>query len=392
MKNNFFLILSPSEWSDNAVSNMQISAILSKNNKVVYVETIGTRLPKISEWRRVIGRILNFFMNNKIKKNTKGLDPLNVKIISPLAIPFHKSNFINKVNVFLIRFQLRKFLKTKEKIYIWSFSPIWENFINTIPNKFRIFHCVDALHTYDDTHNYQSLFYEALKKSDVVFTPGILLEQELIKHNSKTYMIGHGCGPKHLEPNNSNKIPEDIKNLQLNKKIVVYAGTLANWVDYKLLNYLASSNHEITFLIIGYIHPLAPIDEIKEFLENKNVIHLGYKNYDDLPSYYAVSSLGIIPYQSQNEHIQYSTPTKFFDYFSAGLQTVSTDFPAAHVYDEEFVKIAESKEEFLDMIESALIDLNADRSLRIKEYAKEHSWDNQVKKMCKIINQVENNT
>ena len=62
MKDNFFLILSPSEWSDNAVSNMQISAILSKNNKVVYVETIGTRLPKISEWRRVVGRILNFFV------------------------------------------------------------------------------------------------------------------------------------------------------------------------------------------------------------------------------------------------------------------------------------------------------------------------------------------
>ena len=96
--------------------------------------------------------------------------------------------------------------------------------------------------------------------------------------------------------------------------------------------------------------------KIKEFLENKNVIHLGYKNYDDLPSYYALSSLGIIPYQSQNEHIQYSTPTKFFDYFSSGLQTVSTDFPAAHAYDKEFVKIAESKEEFLNNLEKNIYE------------------------------------
>ena len=392
MNDKFFLVLSPSEWSDNAVSNMQISAILSKNNDVVYVETIGTRIPKFSEWRRVISRLYNSLFKSKKKGQRKGLNPINVKIVSPLALPYHNNSIVNKINVFLINKQLKNFIPKNKKIYVWSFSPIWENFINTIPNKFRIFHCVDALHTYDDSDNYKNLFYKSLKESNIVFTPGILLAKELKQHNRKTYIIGHGCGSKHLESKNSNQIPEDIKNFQLTKKTVVYAGTLANWVDYDLLNYLASSNDEITFLIIGYIHPLAPIDKIKEFLKHKNVIHLGYKNYDDLPLYYAISSLGIIPYQSQNEHIQYSTPTKFFDYFSSGLQTVSTDFPAAHAYDKEFVKVAKSKEEFLEMIENALIDLDMDRSIEIKEYAKKNSWENQVKKMCEIIDQVENDS
>ena len=69
----FFLVLSPSEWSDNAVSNMQISAILSKNNDVVYVETIGTRIPKFSEWRRVISRLYNSLFKSKKKVKEKGL-------------------------------------------------------------------------------------------------------------------------------------------------------------------------------------------------------------------------------------------------------------------------------------------------------------------------------
>ena len=33
------------------------------------------------------------------------------------------------------------------------------------------------------------------------------------------------------------------------------------------------------------------------------------------------------------------------------------------------------------MIENALIDLDMDRSIEIKEYAKKNSWENQVKKM-----------
>ena len=43
LKNRNILVLSPSEWSDNAVSNMHISSQLSLENKVVYLETIGGR-------------------------------------------------------------------------------------------------------------------------------------------------------------------------------------------------------------------------------------------------------------------------------------------------------------------------------------------------------------
>jgi len=170
----------------------------------------------------------------------------------------------------------------------------------------------------------------------------------------------------------------------------VYAGTLANWVDYDLFDYLCNSNKEIIFLIIGYIHPLAPIEKVNNFLKNSNVIHVGYKNYEELPAYYSVASLGIIPYQSDNQHIVYSTPTKFLDYFSAGLQTISTNFPAAHEYDGDYVKIANSYEEFSKLIKEQLLNQSSSSSEKIKKYAKENSWDNQVQKMLNIIEKVEN--
>ena len=112
---------------------------------------------------KVISRLYNSLFKSKKKGQRKGLNPINVKIVSPLALPYHNNSIVNKINVFLINKQLKNFIPKNKKIYVWSFSPIWENFINTIPNKFRIFHCVDALHTYDDSDNYKNLFYKSLK-------------------------------------------------------------------------------------------------------------------------------------------------------------------------------------------------------------------------------------
>ena len=53
LSNQNILVLSPSEWSDNAVSNMHISSKLSLDNNVIYFETIGGRFPKFSELGRV---------------------------------------------------------------------------------------------------------------------------------------------------------------------------------------------------------------------------------------------------------------------------------------------------------------------------------------------------
>mgnify|MGYP001367037627 CR=1 FL=1 len=61
MNNKCYLVLSAGEWNDNAVSNMQISAELSKKNSVLYVETPGRRFPKFSEYKRAIARLIRIF-------------------------------------------------------------------------------------------------------------------------------------------------------------------------------------------------------------------------------------------------------------------------------------------------------------------------------------------
>ena len=127
--NKNIIILSPSEWSQNAVSNMHIAAHLSKSNKVIYLETIGGRFPKINELGRVIFRIINFFGLSKDKKIKLGLNPENVIIESPLAIPIFNTKFFDSINKRILLFQLRNIIKKYElsELIIWCFSPKMES-------------------------------------------------------------------------------------------------------------------------------------------------------------------------------------------------------------------------------------------------------------------------
>ena len=111
LSNQNILVLSPSEWSDNAVSNMHISSKLSLDNNVIYFETIGGRFLKFSELGRVFNRLLNFFGLKKEKKIKKGLNPNNVKIFSPLVIPIFNNKVFDYFNKWILLIQVKIILK-----------------------------------------------------------------------------------------------------------------------------------------------------------------------------------------------------------------------------------------------------------------------------------------
>jgi glycosyltransferase involved in cell wall biosynthesis len=221
-----------------------------------------------------------------------------------------------------------------------------------------------------------------VRNADVVFTPGVLLERDLKSLNRATYLIGHGCGAQHLAHSDNGTPPIDIVDVP--EPRAIYAGTLANWVDYPLLIEVARRLPKVSFVLIGYVHALAPHEQVDMLISLPNVFHLGYKNYDDLPHYYRNALVGLVPYQADNEHIQYSTPTKFLDYCAAGLPMVSTRYPAAEAMGE-IATCAATPEEFAAAIQQAIADSSQEAVMGRREYARNHTWEKQVAKMSEQI-------
>lgn len=378
------LILSPSEWGDNAVSNMQIAALLSEFNTVAYIETMGGRLPRLSEVGRVFRRLKFFIIGMKTDQSNRGLDPHKTNIVSPLAIPFHGSKIISYFNTWILTWQIRRAMNRLEmtRPIIWSFSPRWEAVASKIDHEILIFHCVDSLHTYDNSEAFKRQYERTVRGASLVFTPGVLLERELSLLNSATYRIGHGCGSDHLALPCDDTVPADMVNIP--EPRAIYAGTLANWLDYELLEEVARRLPFVSFVLIGYIHALVPHIKIETLNSLRNVFLLGYKNFDELPRYYRGAVIGLVPYQAENEHIRYSTPTKFLDYCAAGLPIVSTRYPAAESMGK-IVACATTPDEFVAEINKALANNSPKVALAQKEFGRSHTWEQQVSKMCEQI-------
>ena len=86
----------------------------------------------------------------------------------------------------------------------------------------------------------------------------------------------------------------------IRKPIAIYVGTLANWVDYDLLNYVANKNKNISFVLIGYTHTMAPQSKLQELFKLDNIYYLGYKKFELLPYYIKQSDVCLVPYDQNN--------------------------------------------------------------------------------------------
>lgn len=375
------IILSATEWQDNPVSTMHIAAELSKSRKVIFVETPGRRFPKLNELGRALNRIKRF-LKRKHAPLTRGLDPQNVSILSPIAIPAPKYSIIRIINTYLLTFQLKKSLKKHAVTnpILWVFSPYWLAITKKILHQTLIFHCVDALHTYDNSKFFQNALIAVTKQANTVFTPGLLIHETLKKYNPNTHLVGHGCSNNHLTFKSTKPLAE-LNNIP--KPIAIYAGCLANWVDYDLLIHCAKQLPEVSFVLLGYIHSLAPKSKIDALLTLKNVHSFGYINYAKLPEFYAQSDVGIIPYQENNEHIYYCTPTKILDYFAARLPCVSTKYPAAEKM-KDLLFVARDHDDFVNGIKCAFSTTETTKT-KLYAYAQQHSWPAQVSKMLSAI-------
>lgn len=144
-------------------------------------------------------------------------------------------------------------------------------------------------------------------------------------------------------------VPSDIKEIiDQNKPIVGYYGAIAPWLDYELINDLATKRQDLSFVFIG--------DDYQEslgFLNMGNNVHyLGAKPYASLPQYSRWFDCATIPFK-KGEIAKSTSPLKLFEYMAMGIPTVCTrDLRECMGYD--YVYVAKTDVQFNEFIDKAI--------------------------------------
>lgn len=367
------------DWfTENKTSSHHIAEILLKQNRILYVEGSGQRVPRTS--KRDVRKIFT-----KLRKAWR--DPIKIEsnfyLYSPVVLPFHKYPIVRRINKFIIKRQILGACKRAmfNNPILWILPPHFSSIAGCLKSKGVVYYCVDeySAQTGVDEKSIREMENYLLQSATVVFTVSEELLEKKRRLNDHVYLSLHGVDVMHFGKalEGTTAVPEDITCLS--RPIVGFFGLIEQRIDLDLIGFLAQNRPNISFVFIGLISL-----DISELTKFRNIHFLGPKPYEVLPNYLKAFDVAIMPYKL-NMEMKNSNPKKLREYLAGGKPIVSVPIREVQRYGN-LVFIANSYDEFLQSIDLAISDDSDEkRDMRLKSVENE-SWEARVETISLIVN------
>lgn len=341
------LVVFSNDWDGDPLSKTHIMRILAKENRILWVNSIGNRAPKANahDLARIWRKLASF------TEGIKEVEP-NLFVLAPLAIPLYGSEAVRTTNRALLKLQVKRAMAKLgfKRPISWSFLPASAPVSGTLGEELVVYHCVDEFSAFSDTNgrHIAELEHQLLRKADLVITSAERLRESKARVNPNTVLVRHGVDYNHFvkacDP--ATPIPADIARLP--RPIIGFFGLLADWVDQDVFEAVAKAHPEGSVVILGKVAPDVDPSRLKAL---PNVHLLGRKKYEELPGYCKAFDVALMPFK-WNELTLNANPLKVREYLAAGLPCVSTALP--EVEKVGLCKLARTPEEFVARVDEAL--------------------------------------
>lgn len=380
MLNNRDFIVFSDDWGRHPSSCQHLVTNLLPHNRVLWVNTIGMRSPKLSLYD--IGRcfeVVSGWLNKKGVTKDVALPP-NLRVVSPIMIPFNNLYPVRAFNRVSTTRKLKELMigqGMKKPIVVTTF-PCTCDLVGEFNESIHVYYCVDDFTNWPGVNKQliSVMEDELIRSCDLILATSDDLCKKKVRANKKPTLLSHGVDFDHFHSALESAKPEEF--LAIPSPIIGFFGALSSWLDFDLIVSLAKARPEWSFVFIG------PADTDISVLKMLPNIHLvGRVSYERLPAYAAFFDVGIIPFKV-NDLTKSVNPLKLLEYLSCGIPVVSSPMPEvarfAHV-----VTIADGVGDFLAGIEHSLANNEqCARALR-KEVARNQSWQAVAERFSDLI-------
>lgn len=355
------------DWSGDPLSKTHLMRILARDNRVLWVNSIGYRTPTVS--KADVGRAFR-----KLQAATSPLsepEP-NIFVLNPLAIPVYGRPRIRDLNRSLLRLQVKRAMRKLgfERPINFVFNPAAAVIAGALGEEQVIYYCVDEYTEFSgvSSNSLAELEQQLLRRSELVIVSAERLYQSKVKINPRTVLIRHGVDFDHFRKAVDPKtvIPDEMAKLP--RPIIGFFGLIADWVDLELMAAVAKQYPHGSMVLIGKATTDTSVLEAVP-----NVHLLGRKPYDALPAYCKAFDVALMPFRI-NELTLNANPLKVREYLAAGLPVVSTAIPEVEVLG--LCRIGHDRDSFLREVDIALQDPGP--SVARSEAIRSESWSARV--------------
>lgn len=367
------------DWTGDPLSKTHLMRLLARDNRVLWVNSIGYRAPTASarDVRRAFKKLAA--ASQPVREVEK-----NIFVLNPLAIPAYGIRAIRSFNRSFLSLQVKRAMRGLKftRPLNWVFNPAASVIAGNLGEERLIYYCVDEYAAFAGVPAQALLDMERklLDKADLVIVSAERLLQSKSRFNPHTYLVRHGVDFDHfrtaLDP--STQVPDEIAKLP--RPILGYFGLIAKeWVDVPLLEKVAGSFPTASIVMLG-----KTTMDVSALTRFKNVHLLGRKPYQSLPAYCKGFDVALIPFPI-NEATLNSNPLKAREYLAAGLPVVSTAIPEVEVLGRCLT--ADNSDAFVEQIRHALGEPGP--NLGRSEATRQESWESRLALVCQHLASVE---
>jgi glycosyltransferase involved in cell wall biosynthesis len=356
------------DWNGDPLSKTHLMRLLARQNRVLWVNSIGYRAPTAS--RRDAARA--------IRKVLAAVSPLrrpepNLHVLSPLVIPIHGRPWARAFNRWFLGLQVRNAMRRLgfERPINWVFNPTAALTAGSLDEDLLIYYCVDEYAAFSGVPAgpLAALERELLVKADLVIASSERLRQSKSEVHPGTVLIRHGVDWHHfrraLDP--GTPIPADLAALP--KPVLGYFGLIgSDWIDLGLLAHVARRLPHVSIAMIGNV--TMDVSALRRF---PNIHLLGHRRYADLPAYCRGFDAAMIPFPI-SEATLCANPLKAREYLAAGLPVISTAIPEVEALGS--CRIGRDPEEFAAQIDAAFDQPGPSRAR--SDSVRHESWESRL--------------
>ncbi|HET9594604.1 MAG TPA: glycosyltransferase [Anaeromyxobacteraceae bacterium] len=357
------------DWDGDPLSKTHIMRILARENRVLWVNSLGNRSPRVSgrDARRAV---------KKLRDAASGLREVepNLHVVAPLFVPAYGSEAVRAVNRTLVRFQVLRAMRRlrMRRPISWSFLPAAAPVAGTLGEDLVVYHVVDEFSAFSDASAHVAeLERQLLRRAHLVLASSEKLAAAKARLHPRVALVRHGVDHGHfaraLDP--ATPVPEDLARLP--RPVIGFFGLLADWVDLELVREVADAHPRASVVLLGSV-----VASTAVLAGARNVHLLGRRPYALLPGYCRGFDVALTPFRL-NELALSANPLKAREYVAAGLPNVCTDLPELRAVPG--CTVARTRAEFVAAVGRALQDGGPRRER--SELVRGEGWEARVEEI-----------
>ena len=368
------LVVFGEDWGRHPSSTQHLVGRLTGERKVVWVNSIGLRRPRLTaadlSRLAVKGAAM---LRRKEKPGVPGNKGRPI-IVDPKVLPFPGNRLASAANRRLLGRSLGKVMNREgiEKPILWISLPTAVDAIGALGERAVVYYCGDDFSSLSgvDHRAVSALEEELAHRADLILVASPVLAAKFPADKTRLLLHGADTGLFGTPVLRARDLPEGCP-------VAGFYGSISDWVDLDLIAGTARLLPGWEFILVGPVRTdTRPLEGLP------NVRLLGEKAHGDLPGYSQHWQASMLPFRD-NPQIHACNPLKLREYLAAGRPLVSTDFPALNGY-RDLVRIVDSPRSMAACLEEARVE-GMDRAGARRARVASESWEARAGKVSRLL-------